>query len=79
MAELASRLSSRRTFIARKGPQILLLVALAAVLQIAAGVGMGFWSGADQMNLLLGRFNAYWLGAMVVGLLVSFLGYYFVY
>lgn len=79
MATSNSRSLPRRSFLARRGTELLLLFGLAALLQIAAGVGMSFWAGTDKVNLILGDFNPYWLGAMVLGLIVSFVGYYFVY
>lgn len=69
----------RRSFIARRGTQIFALVAVALALQVAAGVGMGFWSGTSKVDLLLGNFSPYWLGVMCGALIVSFVGYYFVY
>lgn len=79
MERAQARSLPTRTFIARRGPQILLLIGLAAVLQVAAGVGMGFWSGTNKVDLILGKFSPDWLGAMLIGLIVSFVGYYFVY
>lgn len=79
MANPDNRSLPRRSFIARRGTEILLLFSAAALLQVFAGVGMSFWAGTNKVNLMLGDFNPYWLGAMIVGLIVSFIGYYFVY
>ncbi len=53
------------------------LTALAAVLYMAAGVGMAYVAGFDDVHRLLVRPHWAWLGASFAATAVSFVGYYF--
>lgn len=70
---------SSRSFIARRGKALLTLAGIALVLQVAAGVGMSYWAGPAKVRRAVDAFEPYWLGAMLGGLLISFVGYYLVY
>ena len=63
----------------RRGPELAGLVVLAAVLQIAAGVGLAYVAGFSDVQDVLGRVSWPWIGAAVGGIVVSFLAYYFAY
>jgi hypothetical protein len=66
-------------YLGRRGRQLGILIAGAAVLQVAAGVGMAYVAGFSAVWHTLGRFSWPWLIPMVLGLLGSFVGYYFAY
>lgn len=55
------------------------LVATAILLELAAGVGLAYVAGWSQVRAALGNFEGIWLIALVGGLLVSFVGYYYAY
>jgi hypothetical protein len=56
-----------------------LLVALAAVLQVSAGVGLAYVAGFSNVRAVLGDFDPVWLAALVGALGLSFAGYYWAY
>jgi hypothetical protein len=63
----------------RRGTELALLIAVATVLELAAGVGLAYLAGFTQVRAALGAFDGIWLIALVGGLLVSFVGYYYAY
>lgn len=63
----------------RRGSAIALLLLLAVVLQLAAGVGLSYVAGFSSVRAALGDFHWPWIPAVVGGLGVSFAGYYYAY
>jgi hypothetical protein len=63
----------------RRGTALTLLIALAAVLQLAAGVGLAYVAGFSAVRAVLGDFDWVWILAILGALGVSFVGYYFAY
>jgi hypothetical protein len=63
----------------RGGAGLSMLIALAVLLQLAAGVGLAYVAGFSQVGAALGNIRWGWLCALVGGLLVSFAGYYCAY
>lgn len=63
----------------RRGSEIAMLLVLAAVLQLAAGVGLAYVAGFSSVRAALGDFHPVWLAAVAGGLGVSFAGYYYAY
>lgn len=66
-------------YLARRTAEIWALIAAAAVLQLAAGIGLGMAAGGDAIAAALGAVHAAWFAPMVGAVLVSFVGYYLVY
>ena len=56
-----------------------LLIALAVMLEVAAGTGLAFVAGFHHVRHLLGRFDWTWLPALFAAEVVSFGGYYYAY
>jgi hypothetical protein len=65
-------LNSRRSL-------VWILLAIATLLELAAGTGLAFLAGFGSVLDALGRFNGVWLIAVIGGLLISFVGYYYAY
>ena len=63
----------------RCGAGLSLLIALAVLLQLAAGVGLAYVAGFSQVSAALGNIRWGWLFALVGALFVSFAGYYCAY
>lgn len=63
----------------RGGSAIAMLLVLAAVLQLAAGVGLAYVAGFSSVRAVLGDFHPVWLAGVAGGLGVSFAGYYCAY
>lgn len=63
----------------RRGTELAMLMVLAAVLQLAAGVGLAYVAGFSSVRAVLGDFDWVWLAAMAGALGVSFAGYYYAY
>lgn len=63
----------------RRGTELTLLLVVAGVLDVAAGVGLAYVAGFSQVRAALGSFDWPWLIAVVGGLLISFVGYYYAY
>jgi uncharacterized membrane protein YbhN (UPF0104 family) len=63
----------------RRGAELSLLIALAALLQLAAGVGLAYVAGFSQVRAVLEDFRPAWLIGLVGPLVVSFAGYYLAY
>lgn len=60
-------------------PEVALLVALAFILEVAAGVGMAYVAGFSVVRTALAHFEPLWLIAVIGALAISIVGYYFVY
>lgn len=63
----------------QRGIVIYELLAVATLLELAAGTGLAYLAGFDAVKSTLGRFDWVWLIALVAALLISFVGYYFAY
>jgi uncharacterized membrane protein YbhN (UPF0104 family) len=63
----------------RRGAGLSLLITLALLLQLAAGVGLAYVAGFSQVSAALGNIRWVWLFALVGALFVSFAGYYCAY
>jgi hypothetical protein len=63
----------------RRWSALTMLVILAAVLQLAAGVGLAYVAGFSSVRAVLGDFQWVWLPALVGALGISFAGYYYAY
>jgi hypothetical protein len=55
------------------------LIAVAVLLELAAGTGLAYVVGFSQVRAVAGRFDGFWLLALVGGLLISFVGYHLAY
>jgi hypothetical protein len=62
-----------------RGTALAALVVLAAVLQVAAGVGLAYVAGFSSVRAVLGGFDWVWIMALIGALGVSFAGYYLAY
>ena len=58
---------------------LVMLLVLAAALQLAAAVGLAYIAGFSNVRAALGKFDPVWLAALVGALGVSFAGYYYAY
>jgi hypothetical protein len=63
----------------RRGTALTKMVLLAAVLQVAAGVGLAYVAGFSAVRAVLADFHWVWLAALAGALGVSFAGYYWAY
>jgi hypothetical protein len=63
----------------RTWPHLVGLVALAAVLYAAAGIGMAYVAGFDAVHQRLTHADWWWLAPSFGGVVVAFSGYYFAY
>jgi hypothetical protein len=63
----------------RRGTALTALVVLAAVLQVAAGVGLAYVAGFSSVRAVLGHFDWVWMIALLGALGLSFAGYYLAY
>lgn len=63
----------------RRRTKLVVLVVVAFLLEVAAGVGMAYVAGFHAVRSILGDFQAIWLLALVGALAISFVGYHFVY
>jgi len=70
---------SSGTHLERRWAGLALLIAVATLLELAAGVGLAYVAGFGKVRDILTRFDGVWLLVLVGALLVSFLGYYQVY
>ena len=73
------RVSLPANYLGRRGTELTLLMLAAAILQVAAGVGLAYVAGFSSVRAVLGHFNPVWLAALAGGLGVSFAGYYYAY
>jgi hypothetical protein len=62
-----------------RGTVLAVLVGVAIMLELAAGVGLAYVAGWSAVRASLGQFDGIWLIALVGALLVSFIGYYYAY
>jgi hypothetical protein len=63
----------------RHGAELALLVALAALLELAAGVGLAYVAGFSQVRAVVGDVHWGWLVVLAGALVVSFAGYLLAY
>jgi uncharacterized membrane protein YbhN (UPF0104 family) len=56
-----------------------LLIALAALLELSAGIGLAYVAGFSAVRAALNQFHWVWLVALVGALAISFAGYYYAY
>lgn len=63
----------------RRRSVLAVLVVVAILLELAAGVGLAYVAGWSQVRAVLGDFDGRWLVALVGALLVSFVGYHYAY
>jgi len=59
----------------RRGGELALLIALAALLELAAGVGLAYVAGFSQVRAVVGDVHWGWLVVLAGALVVSFAGY----
>jgi hypothetical protein len=62
-----------------RGVVLYMLIALAALLELAAGVGLAYLAGFSQVRAVLGGVDWVWLAGLAGALVVSFVGYYWAY
>ena len=63
----------------RRGSALALLIAVAVLLELAAGTGLTYLAGFDNVRAAAGRFDWFWLFVVVGALLISIVGYYLAY
>ena len=63
----------------RRGTVLAVLVAVAILLELAAGAGLAYVAGWSEVRAVLDDFHGMWLIAPTGGLLVSLLGYHYAY
>src|SRR5689334_13299704 len=63
----------------RHGAELALLIALAALLELAAGVGLAYVAGFSQVRTVVGDVRWGWLVVLAGALVVSFAGYLLAY
>src|ERR1700745_4451115 len=63
----------------RHGAELALLIALAALLELAAGVGLAYVAGFSQVHAVVGDVRWDWLVVLAGALVVSFAGYFLAY
>jgi hypothetical protein len=63
----------------RSGSVLALLLGLAALLDVSAGVGLAYVAGFAEVRAVLSDFDGVWLCALVGALGFSFAGYYYAY
>jgi hypothetical protein len=63
----------------RPGAELALLIALAALLELAAGVGLAYVAGFGKVRDALSGFDWVWLAVLVSALAASLVGYFFGY
>jgi hypothetical protein len=66
-------------YVRRRGSALAVLIAVAVLLELAAGTGLAFLAGFDKVRAVAGRFDGFWLMVLVGALLISFVGYYLAY
>jgi hypothetical protein len=78
-----TRLPLRRYFsvprLKRRRAEFALLIALAVVLELAAGIGLASVAGFSPVRAALGGFDWVWLAALAGALMGSFVGYFYAY
>src|SRR2546429_335913 len=63
----------------RHAAELALLIALAALLELAAGVGLAYVAGFSRVRAVLGELHWGWLIALAGALVASFAGYFLAY
>jgi len=63
----------------RHGAELALLIALAALLELAAGVGLAYVAGLSQVRAVVGDVHWVWLVVLAGALVASFAGYLLAY
>jgi uncharacterized membrane protein YbhN (UPF0104 family) len=66
-----------RVSLPRRGSVVALLVAVAVLLELAAGAGLAYVAGWSKVRAALGHVDWVWLVVLAGALLVSFVGYYY--
>ncbi len=66
-------------YVRRRGSALAVLIAVAVLLELAAGTGLSYLAGFDKVRAVAGRFDGFWLLVLVGALLISFVGYYLAY
>lgn len=66
-------------YVRRRGRALALLIAIAVLLELAAGTGLAYLAGFDKVRAVAARFDGFWLLVLIGALLVSFVGYYLAY
>lgn len=69
----------QRRHIDRRAAELLGLILLAVVLEVAAGVGLAYVAGFGAVRAALDRIDWPWLAVVLASLTVSFVGYYAAY
>jgi uncharacterized membrane protein YbhN (UPF0104 family) len=65
--------------LAQRRSRLSALLLLAAVVEVAAAVGMAYVAGFSEVRAVLGRWSAPWLAVVVGAIVISFVGYYWAY
>lgn len=68
-----------RDFLDTRVKWLAVLIGLAALLQLAAGVGLAYVAGFSDILDALRAFDWVWMVPVLVGLVMSFVGYYYAY
>jgi uncharacterized membrane protein YbhN (UPF0104 family) len=68
-----------RHHLERRASELAMLLVLAAILQLSAGIGLSYVAGFSSVHAVLGDFHWVWLIALVGALGLSFAGYYYAY
>src|ERR1700759_5368606 len=63
----------------RHGAELALLIALAVLLELVAGVGLAYVAGFSQVRAVVGDVHWGWLGVLAGALVLSFAGYLLAY
>jgi uncharacterized membrane protein YbhN (UPF0104 family) len=66
-----------RVSLPRRGSVVALLVAVAVLLELAAGAGLAYVAGWSTVRAALGDADWVWLAVLAGALLISFVGYYY--
>jgi hypothetical protein len=66
-------------YVRRRGSALAVLIAVAVLLELAAGTGLAYLAGFDKVRAAAGRFDGFWLLVLVGALLISYVGYYLAY
>jgi hypothetical protein len=65
--------------IERRASALAVLIAVAVLLELAAGTGLAYLAGFGKVRAVAGRFDGVWLMVLVGALLISFFGYHLAY
>jgi uncharacterized membrane protein YbhN (UPF0104 family) len=67
------------THLERRWAGLALLITVATLLELAAVIGLAYVAGFAKVRGVLANFDVVWLPVIVLALLLSFIGYYYVY